>query len=340
MTVLPRRTEARFYERGSWDTTTCRLCPHLCSIAPSRSGTCGVRTNRNGLLYLDSYGKVAALEAVSACELPLYHYRPESRWLSVGMQGCNFRCGFCNTFRLSQLAGARTQPMMPRDLVAHATAMEVDGISFGGNEPVIAHEYVTDCFRAARSAGLATHAATNGSWMEDPFEEILPLTDAMTFGVKGFDERFLLGECGGRLEGLKSNVLVAHARGVHVEVAYLVIEAHEDWREQLALFAFWLRGISPEIPVILLGLEQAFSWKQPATSNSALAEAHEILGQQLPHVFASHRALGLMDTRCASCGRVLVRRGAGGTLIAPGAETRCPGCGTGVPYAEGSAGPS
>lgn len=326
------RVEARYWESGAWDTVTCRLCPHLCSIAPSRTGSCGVRANRDGRLYLETHGKVTRVETVDAAELPLFHYRPAERWVRLAMKGCNLRCPYCNTATYSQLGAARIVPATASDFIDRARADHAIGLSFGVNEPAVAHEYVADVFERARREDLATHLATAGVWSCDPFVEMLQLLTAVTFGLKGFNERALMGECGAHLPVVLENIATALTRPVFVEITYLVNDTAPDWREQLEAFGTWLARQNATTPVVLMRLEKDFSWKGPSTAPTSMREAHALLREHLRHVYVAEPAIGLADTRCGNCGNVLIRRdGRTHPLVGVG-EVGCPHCGASLPF--------
>lgn len=327
------RVEARFYDTAAWDAVNCRLCHVQCSIAPSRSGTCGVRTNRDGKLYSDVYGKVSQVHLVDAVRLPLYHEHPNAEWLSVGTKGCNLRCPFCNTFEVSQIGGVRTEPVSPAALVARAEKAKARGISFGVNEPVIAHEFVIDTFKAARASGLRTHVATSGTWAEDPFTEVLAHTDAFTFGIKGFDAARLNNECGGQLEFILKNIEAAIAQGKHVEFTYLPIERDDGWREETAALRDWIAGRDAARPVIILGMEPAFTWKSERSNPDNLRQAHGILAEKVDWVYIAEPGLGAHDTKCRQCGWTLVRRDDNRAYVGPiPGEDKCPQCGAPLPF--------
>ena len=48
--------EAMLYEKLSDQEVRCHLCAHRCRIKPARWGICGVRENREGVLYTRVYG--------------------------------------------------------------------------------------------------------------------------------------------------------------------------------------------------------------------------------------------------------------------------------------------
>ncbi|MCB2154627.1 radical SAM protein [bacterium] len=330
---MARRVEGRYYVVEEWDSVVCQICPHLCSIAPSRSGTCGVRSNRHGALYVDNYGKVASTEVVDASTLPLYHFRPADRWLLVGMKGCVMRCPFCNTYRYSQTGGVQTSGVAPKTLIDRALEASAIGIAFGINEPAVSHEFVVDTFKLAREAGLQTFLQTCGSWNHEPFREVLEFTDTITFGFKGFDAETLTRECGGHLDRVRQNLEVARTLGVHVETTYLVIDEYPTWREQLAAFGKWLAGVDTRIPVILLRLEPAFTWTAK-TSRETARQAHEELSHHLDFVYVDDEEMGLMNTHCTDCGRTLIRRGMVENLTPTEIEDSCPSCGARLPYVQ------
>jgi len=328
---LPR-VEARYYETADWDTARCQLCHQLCSIAPSRSGTCGVRTNRNGKLYCDNYGKVASLAVMESSRLPLFHYQPRGGWLSVGMKGCNMRCPFCNTYQTSQVGGRQTQAMRPKDLISIAQQKQLFGISFGVNEPLVSHEFVMDVFQAAREAGLATHLATNGTYTEEPWDEVLSSTDAITIGFKGFDEQFLTSSCGGQIDLMRRNSKTALARRSHVELSYLVYDSSEKGENEAVSFAQWLSQLDHEVPVIIMSQEPSFAWQDRSVSRREVLPVVRRLREYLKFVYLYDFDTEFAHTHCDMCGQRLVTRTKEQTVLASYNSAHCPGCNARVPY--------
>jgi pyruvate formate lyase activating enzyme len=52
--------EAMLYEKLDDQRVHCNLCAHRCTIKPDRRGICGVRENREGVLYSLVYGTLIA----------------------------------------------------------------------------------------------------------------------------------------------------------------------------------------------------------------------------------------------------------------------------------------
>ncbi len=88
----------------------CELCSQYCNIENGRNGKCGVRRNINGVLYTLSYDRIAALHMDPVEKKPLYHFQPGSMTLSLGTEGCNFFCSFCQNSTLSQAPKKGTPP--------------------------------------------------------------------------------------------------------------------------------------------------------------------------------------------------------------------------------------
>lgn len=334
------RFEAQFYDRAGWDNVTCRLCPHQCSIAPSRSGACGVRSNRGGTLYLDDYGRLADRHIVNSDDLPLYHYKPDAGWMLLGGRGCTMRCPFCNTWKHSQAGGAMTQPVTAPDVIADARKRDCRGIAFGVNEPAHLHEFVVHLFGESRAAGLDTHLATSGMWNPVAFREALAFTSAVTIGLKGFNSELYRTGLGGDLSTVKENIEFA-SMGSHLELSYLVIPGVTDTAEQAADFLAFARQMHLSVPLILLPYEPHFQWKDPSRPGAAkLAEVaafHDLLRRYAGPIYQAHPDSAENNTRCQKCGRTLIRRGMARAVITSFPQTgkpkgACPTCGTAVPY--------
>ncbi|MEO1867626.1 MAG: hypothetical protein ABGX69_05550, partial [Methylococcales bacterium] len=57
--------------------------------------------NRQGTLYNLSYGILSSIAIDTIESKPVKHYRPNTRVMSVGSYGCNFRCGGCHNLEIS-----------------------------------------------------------------------------------------------------------------------------------------------------------------------------------------------------------------------------------------------
>lgn len=95
--------EAYLYDRLENKKVRCLLCNHNCVITEGKTGICGVRENRSGILVSLVYGKVIASHCDPIEKKPLFHFIPGSRSYSIATVGCNFRCFFCQNADISQM---------------------------------------------------------------------------------------------------------------------------------------------------------------------------------------------------------------------------------------------
>lgn len=287
---------------------TCRLCPHGCVIAPGKRGICRVRENRDGALVPLSYGEATSIAMDPIEKKPLYHFHPGASILSVGSWGCNFRCAFCQNATISQEQAA-TRTLPPAEAVAMAAREDSVGIAYTYNEPLIAWEYVRDCAKAAREAGLKNVLVTNGFINPEPLEELLPWIDAMNVDVKAFHEGFYEKLCGGALAPVLATVERA-ARDCHVETTTLLIPEHNDAPKELENLAAWIADrVGPKTPVHLSAYRPQYRMTARATPVEILEHAREIFAKRLDFVYLGNvRGGGGAETVCHTCGATVVGR--------------------------------
>ena len=106
-------------------TVHCFLCAHHCRIAPGERGLCGVRENREGVLYTLVYGCPISTAVDPIEKKPLFHFLPGTCTYSLATVGCNFTCAFCQNADISQMPrrsgrGSSGRPMSPEQVVAGA----------------------------------------------------------------------------------------------------------------------------------------------------------------------------------------------------------------------------
>src|SRR4030065_2825880 len=95
--------EAMLYVKEEEQKVRCNLCNHHCLIMPGKHGICGVRENRDGVLYSLVYGQVIARNIDPIEKKPLFHFHPGSKSYSIATVGCNFHCLFCQNYEISQM---------------------------------------------------------------------------------------------------------------------------------------------------------------------------------------------------------------------------------------------
>ncbi|MDF2905667.1 MAG: hypothetical protein K0R34_988 [Herbinix sp.] len=230
----------------------CKICPHHCNIEEGHLGLCKARTNWNGEIISDNYGKLTSVSLDPIEKKPLYHYQAGSKILSIGSYGCNLNCPFCQNCDISMVGSneIETEEVTIDEVVLKAKQLESRGnigIAYTYNEPLIGFEFVRDCAKEAKAQGLKNIVVTNGYISEEPLMELLPYIDAFNIDLKGFSEEFY-HKLRGDLATVKRTIELA-AKVCHVEVTTLIIPGENDSEEEMVDLSGWLASIRPDIPL-------------------------------------------------------------------------------------------
>lgn len=313
------------YWRREEGGVRCELCPHRCLIAGGATGVCGVRENRGDELFALTYGKAAAVQVDPVEKKPLFHFHPGKPILSIGSVGCNFRCGFCQNYHLVE----KRAPLFPvaiPDLVRTARREGAIGISYTYNEPLIWFEFVADCAREFRKAGMVNVLVTNGFVSPGPLADLLPLVDAMNIDLKSMDPGFYRRICGGSL-GPVLDTIRRGAGATHLEITNLLVTGENDSDEAVRAVVEFVAGVDPEIPLHLSRYHPMHRFTAPPTPPVRLAAAFRIARERLPYVYVGNYPFeGGGDTVCPSCGETVVRRAGYRTDPSGLSGTRCASC--------------
>jgi pyruvate formate lyase activating enzyme len=326
--------EAILCEKLEDGSVRCDACSHRCRIAPAQRGVCGVRENRDGVLYALSYGKVITQRVDPVGKKSLFHVQPETECYSLATVGCNFKCVHCQNWEISQypheqpdIAGRETRP---EEAVEEAVRGGCRYLAFTYTEPTVFLEYALDCARLAVARGLGNLFISNGYATPESARAFAPYVRAINIDLKG-DDAFYREVCGARLAPVLENIRLMRELGVWVEVSTLVIPGMTDGEEFLRWAADFLVSVDPAIPWHLGQFFPMARMPNPQrTPLEVLVRAREI-GKQagLKYVYESNDpGSGRENTLCPVCNAVLVRR-VGFTL----SENRirggtCPDCST------------
>ena len=308
----------------------CYLCPRLCRLAPGRAGLCQVRLNKGGKPEIPFYGFVTALALDPIEKKPLYHFRPGSQILSAGFAGCNLHCPFCQNWHISQNVDVPGRFYTPEELVAAAlksgkAAMQSgyalhsgyasQSLAYTYSEPLVHIEFLLDCMKEARKAGVANVIVSNGCINSDAAEEVLGLCDAANIDLKCFSEESYSKVLGGSLSTVKNFLRMAVKKGVHLEITTLVVPGFSDSEEELNACADFIADLSElkisgksVIPWHLSAYHPDWKWKAPPTSPRFLAEAADRARKNLAYVYTGNVAGEKNNTLCPHCGKTLISR--------------------------------
>ena len=294
----------------------CGVCAHRCVVRPGRTGICGVREHRGGVLVATAYGAAVAIATDPIEKKPLYHVAPGSRAYSLATAGCPFHCVFCQNWEIAQGPRLGLQlpavPLAPEEAVAEAVRQRVRSIAYTYVEPTVFLEYALAIARPARAAGLLNLFITDGYATPEAIELLAPVLDAANVDLKAFDDAFYRRRCGARLAHVLDAIEAYHRAGIWLEITTLVIPGENDDPAQLRELAEWLvTTLGAETPWHVSRFFPAFRMRdRPPTPLATLRMAADI-GRTagLRHVYVGNAPeLGLEDTRCVGCGTVLLAR--------------------------------
>ena len=270
----------------------CPLCPHHCHLQDGQLGICRARTAHEGKVVPISPDLMSAISLDPIEKKPLAFFHPGQMILSLGGYGCNMHCSFCQNSDISFSAvpqadvAKNSKRFSPEELVELAQANVPHGnigIAFTYNEPLVRYEYILDCFRLAKHAGLATVLVSNGCFERPVIEALAEWTDAWNIDLKAFSEKTYL-DLGGDFNCVKRAISIA-AEKCHVEVTTLIVPGMNDEPAEMYAEAAWLASISPDL---VLHLTRFFPRHQmldrSPTGIKNLIHLRDIASQYLNHV--------------------------------------------------------
>ncbi|MCX5800647.1 MAG: AmmeMemoRadiSam system radical SAM enzyme [Candidatus Eisenbacteria bacterium] len=305
----------------------CDLCPHHCTLSGGQAGICMGRVNENGKLYSSNFGQVVSASLDPIEKKPLYHFFPGSLIFSVGPNGCNFRCPYCQNWEISQRE-THTSFVPPHELVRNAGRDGSVGIAYTYAEPLIWYEYVLECSKLAREAGLVNVLVTNGFIEKAPLAELLPLIDALNIDVKSVREEFYKKLCKASLEPVLRTCETAK-KVCHVEITNLLIPGENTGKEDVTELVRWIASkLGKDTPLHFSRYFPHYKFAAEATTESTLFTAYEIGKKELFYCYVGNvRSANGANTYCPKCGNMLVERAGYSIRIAGIEDRKCSRCG-------------
>jgi pyruvate formate lyase activating enzyme len=306
----------------------------MCLISDGHTGICGVRKNRDGVLYSLNYGILSSVHPDPVEKKPLYHFYPGSTVLSIGSYGCNLQCRFCQNHEISQVKDIPVQGRGTEvfgSLIENALSFPGNiGIAYTYNEPVISYEMTEDIGKMVHDAGLKNIMVTNGFINPLPLRRLFDIIDAFNVDLKGFTDSFYHRYTGSRLGPVKEALISIRKAGRHLEVTHLIIPGLNDDER---IFREMTRWIALELgKQTILHLSRYFPRHKlnvPPTPETTLTRFFEIAKVELDFVYLGNLYTSLgQDTRCPTCNSVLIRRSGYNTEISGiDGNHLCKGCG-------------
>jgi len=330
--------EALLYEKLENKIVHCYLCGHQCRIADKKFGFCGVRENVDGTLYTYAYGKLIASHIDPIEKKPLYHFLPGSFSFSIATIGCNFHCGFCQNWEISQssfrdgdnLAG---EEITPQEIVETVVKNRCKSISYTYTEPTIFFEYALETAKLAKTKGLYNNFVTNGYMSREALEMIKPYLDAANVDLKFFKDSSYRNICKASLEPVLNSIRLMRKLKIWVEITTLIVPGENDSEEELRNIAEFIVSVDKNIPwhVSRFHPDYQFTDHKP-TPETTLKKAQDIGANcGLNYVYVGNVSGWGNDTHCHNCKKLLIKREIFSVLEYNIKQGKCVYCNTIVP---------
>jgi len=309
------RKRAMFFSELTDKKVKCELCGHNCVIPDSGLGICRVRRNIDGELYSLNYGKIISLMIDPIEKKPLYHFYPGSKTLSLAMQGCNFRCGFCQNSDISQVMDPskdiKGEDLLPEDIIKVAKAKNIDIISYTYTEPTTFYEFMLETSILAKAENIKNIMVTNGFIEEKPLRELLKFMDAFNVDLKSFRHPTYENIIGGKLDVVLENLEIIAKSHAWLEVTTLVIPGINDAKEEQDDIAKFVFNLGSEVPWHISRFFPHYKMKNlgPTEINSLINIYNIGKNAGLKYVYVGNVDNNdLCSTKCAACGKDIIER--------------------------------
>ncbi len=321
----------QYYKVLNENTIECLLCRHHCHIKEGKTGICGVNKNENGELKNLVYNHPAALNIDPVEKKPLYHFIPGSQILSIGTVGCNFKCPFCQNWRISQTNEINDEigDITPYDMMNIVAKYRCQGVAYTYNEPSIFYPYAKDIGELVALKGAKNIFVTNGFESVEEIED-MDWLDAANIDLKSFNKEYYKKVLKGNLDDVLDTIKRMYEKGIWIEITTLLIEGENDSEEELNQMAKFISSISVDIPWHLSAFHPDYKMLDiNATQVVTLQKAYKIAKSYgLRYVYFGN--VDIPDvTNCPNCNEELIVRDRYEVLknIITDKGT-CPTCGT------------
>jgi len=330
--------EALLYEKLEDKSAHCYLCAHHCRIAQGSFGFCGVRQNIEGILYTYIYARQVAMHVDPIEKKPLYHFLPGSLSFSIATLGCNFRCGFCQNWEISQksfvgVVKPEGEETLPREIIEAAIENKCQSISYTYTEPTIFFEYALETAKLASAKKLRNIFVTNGYMTSEMLVMAKEYLDAANVDLKFFKDSSYKKICSGTLQPVLDSIRLMKKIGIWVEITTLVITGENDSADELRGIAEFIASVDKDMPWHISCFHPDYKFiDHQVTPEETLKNAQEIgYNAGLKYIYIGNVYGWGNDTYCHNCKKPLIKREGFGILGYNIKEGRCPFCNINIP---------
>ncbi|MCD5390911.1 AmmeMemoRadiSam system radical SAM enzyme [candidate division NPL-UPA2 bacterium] len=318
--------EAKYYKKLEEEKVQCLLCLKECVIGDGKRGFCRARENKGGKLYSRIFAQATSVAMDPIEKKPLYHFYPGTMILSLGTNGCNFACPFCQNWEISQTEVA-TRTITPEEAVATAKDRGSIGIAYTYSEPLIWYEYVLETARLAHERGLKNVLVTNGFINEEPLRELLPYIDALNIDVKAMKDSFYKGMCKAELGPVLRTAEIANKKAL-VEITNLIIPTINNGEDDFRKLIDWVaNSLGVDTPLHFSRYFPHYKMKIEPTPISTLEKAGNMAREKLRYVYLGNvGGEEANSTRCYRCGKSVILRAGYGVAAMELEDGKCRYC--------------
>jgi pyruvate formate lyase activating enzyme len=307
--------EALLYEKLTDSRVQCALCAHRCKINAGRRGLCGVRENKDGILYSLVFGTLIAEQVDPIEKKPFFHVHPASRSYSIATVGCNFSCDFCQNHEISQMPRSTLMIMgedtAPATIVERAKNSHCKTIAYTYTEPTVYLETALETAKIACRDGLQNVFVTNGFMTPEAVDIIAPYLAAANVDLKSFRDEFYKKQCGARLKPVLDSLKKMKERGIWLEITTLLIPGLNDSTEELKDIAAFILSLGAETPWHISRFHPQF--KRLETPSTPIDSLHRacLIGKEagLKYVYSGNVPGDEGEnTVCSNCKKLVIKR--------------------------------
>ncbi|MGD0582160.1 MAG: AmmeMemoRadiSam system radical SAM enzyme [Bacteroidales bacterium] len=311
----------------------CRICPNECVLKEGEVSKCNNRKVYKSKLYTMAYGNPCSVAVDPVEKKPLYHFYPGSRAFSIATAGCNMVCLNCQNWTISQTSPDKTMnaELMPEQVVDECEKQGCRSIAYTYSEPNTFYEYAYDTAKIARKRGIKNIFKSNGYINPEPLKKICEVLDAANIDLKAITDSTYLKLSGGKLQPVLDSLKIFREMGVWLEITNLIIPTWTDKTNEIRQMCKWLadNGFT-SVPLHFSRFYPMYKLEQlPPTPVDLLNKASLIAAEEgLKYVYIGNvPGSEIADTKCPSCGVIVVKREGFRIVSNTLQKGNCPSCG-------------
>lgn len=158
--------------------------------------------------------------------------------LVIFLQGCNFRCLYCQNVDTQPLCTKDELTLTIDDVMALLEKQKPyfkrgGGLTVSGGEPTLQARSLVDLFKSCRAAGFHTALDTNGGVFSPFVNQLYDLTDLVILDVKHIDEQMHHKLIGASCKNVLKNAQYREKSGKPMILRYVLVPGWNDQAEYL-----------------------------------------------------------------------------------------------------------